>query len=74
MTIRLLSWASIAFFMLSIVLFNGEALVRADASFIDVRTKLEKDRSGKKGDPKDKYFRKAFLSSELTPYLYSIIR
>jgi hypothetical protein len=28
----------------------------ADAEFVDVRTHLVKDRSGKKGDPKDKYF------------------
>ncbi|KIX04552.1 uncharacterized protein Z518_05422 [Rhinocladiella mackenziei CBS 650.93] len=32
------------------------ALVRGDADFLDVRTNLEKDRSGKGGDPKDKYF------------------
>lgn len=31
-------------------------LVRGDADFLDVRTKLDKDRSGKGGDPKDKYF------------------
>ena len=30
--------------------------VDADADFLDVRTKLEKDRSGKGGDSKDKYF------------------
>jgi LicD family len=30
--------------------------VTADADFLDVRTKLEKDRSGKSGDPKEKYF------------------
>ena len=33
-------------------------LARADADFWDVRTSLDKDRSGKGGDPKDKYFRK----------------
>ncbi len=31
-------------------------VVRADAEFLDVRTKLDKDRSGKGGDPKEKYF------------------
>ena len=30
--------------------------VLADAEFLDVRTHLERDRSGKRGDPKDKYF------------------
>jgi hypothetical protein len=41
---------------LSLVSFDHKALVRGDASFIDVRNKLEKDRSGRKGDSKDKYF------------------
>ncbi len=31
-------------------------LARCDADFLDVRTNLDKDRSGKRGDPKDKYF------------------
>jgi hypothetical protein len=31
--------------------------VNADADFIDVRTTLERDRSGTKGDPAGKYFR-----------------
>jgi len=31
-------------------------LTKRDANFWDVRTNLEKDRSGKGGDPKDKYF------------------
>jgi phosphorylcholine metabolism protein LicD len=30
--------------------------VWADADFLDVRTNLDKDRSGKRGDPVDKYF------------------
>lgn len=29
---------------------------RKDADFASVRTRLVKDHSGKKGDPKDKYF------------------
>jgi hypothetical protein len=31
--------------------------VEADADFIDVRTKLEQYRGGKKDDPAEKYFR-----------------
>ena len=38
-------------------------LVRADADFLDVRTHLEKDRSGKGGDPKDKYFHESTFHS-----------
>ena len=62
MTTRHLSWASVAVFLLSIISFHHKALVKGDAAFIDVRTKLEKDHSGKRGDPKDKYFRKIFAS------------
>lgn len=62
MIIRFFSWASIAVVILSLVSFDHKALVRGDARFIDVRNKLEKDRSGRKGDSKDKYFRKAFAS------------
>lgn len=32
------------------------SLVAADADFLDVRTTLKRDRSGRRGDPKDKYF------------------
>ena len=32
------------------------ALEKRDADFMSVRTRLAKDRSGKGGDPKDKYF------------------
>jgi hypothetical protein len=32
---------------------------KRDASFFDVRTKMFKDMSGRKGDPADKYFRKS---------------
>lgn len=40
-----------------LVLFLSRLLgVQADADFLDVRTNLERDRSGKIGDPKDKYF------------------
>ena len=61
MTFRLFSWASIAIFLLSIPSFDHQALVNGAAAFIDVRTNLEKDRSGRKGDPEDKYFRKIFV-------------
>ena len=36
------------------------ALVVADADFESVRTTMTKDFSGKKGDPKQKYFRMYF--------------
>jgi hypothetical protein len=58
MTARRLSWTSIAIFLLSMISFQPKVLVKGDAAFIDVRTKLERDRSGKRGDSKDKYFRK----------------
>jgi hypothetical protein len=58
MTIRPLFWASIAIFLLSLISFDPKVLVEGDARFIDVRTKLDKDYSGRKGDPREKYFRK----------------
>jgi hypothetical protein len=58
MTIRHFSWASIAVVLLLLVSLDSQALVEGDASFIDVRTKLDRDRSGKRGDSTDKYFRK----------------
>jgi hypothetical protein len=48
MLARLLRWLSI---LLIFWTANG------DADFESVRTKMKKDRSGKGGDPKDKYFR-----------------
>jgi hypothetical protein len=62
MVIRPVSWASIAVVLLSLISFQSKALVKGDASFIDVRTTLDEDHSGKKGDPKDKYFRKILAS------------
>lgn len=44
----------LAIFLL--VLGANLTLVTCDADFLDVRTSLTKDRSGKGGDPKDKYF------------------
>jgi hypothetical protein len=38
-------------------------LEKRDAEFLQVRTKLKKDMSGRGGDPADKYFRKSFLFS-----------
>lgn len=35
----------------------------ADADFLDVRTNLDKDRSGKRGDPKNKYFHESTFHS-----------
>jgi hypothetical protein len=35
----------------------------ADADFLDVRTSLDRDRSGKRGDPKDKYFHESTFHS-----------
>jgi hypothetical protein len=61
MTVRSLSWASIAVFLLSLISFDPKVLVEGDATFIDVRTKLDRDHSGRRGDPKDKYFRKLFV-------------
>lgn len=50
MLIRISAWACLAI----LIWFN---CVRADADFLDVRTKLVKSRSGEKEDPADKYFR-----------------
>ncbi|KAK4940920.1 mannosyltransferase [Elasticomyces elasticus] len=41
-------------FLLS--LSHHQIFARGDADFLDVRTNLDRDRSGKRGDPKDKYF------------------
>lgn len=45
-----------ALLLLILPIFQHSVLVQADADFLDVRTNLLKDRSGKGGDPKDKYF------------------
>ena len=58
MTTLPISWASIAVFLLSLTWFDPKVLIEGDARFIDVRTKLDRDYSGRKGDAKDKYFRK----------------
>ncbi len=46
--------------VLSIV--SALAIEKRDADFFSVRTFMHKDMSGKKGDPKQKYFRECSLS------------
>jgi hypothetical protein len=58
MLARLVRWLAIA------ILFLGT--VNGDADFESVRTKMKRDRSGKGGDPQDKYFRM------FTPHSYLI--
>lgn len=48
-----LRWTHPAFHLLIGALL---LLVNGDADFLDVRTRLDRDRSGKGGDPKEKYF------------------
>ncbi|MCJ1376357.1 hypothetical protein MMC20_007599 [Loxospora ochrophaea] len=50
----LLHWLSLA--VLAVTLLTGPPTVRADADFESVRTSLDRDHSGKGGDPKQKYF------------------
>jgi hypothetical protein len=38
------------------------AIEKRDADFFSVRTKMHADKSGKRGDPKGKYFRESLLS------------
>ncbi|TVY14206.1 Protein MNN4 [Lachnellula arida] len=40
-------------------LASAVAIEKRDADFLSVRTKMHKDMSGRRGDPKDKYFRKS---------------
>lgn len=56
----LLRWLSIILLCLTVL---------GDADFESVRTKMRKDRSGKRGDPKDKYFR----MSPPVPYQDAVI-
>jgi hypothetical protein len=54
---------STAWLVLSLLGFAGVGTAlpsdkaRRDADFLEVRTKMTKDMSGRKGDPKEKYFR-----------------
>lgn len=54
-------WLSFA--ILFVGSLNGRPLVKADADFLSVRTRLKKDHSGKGGDPPAKYFRESSLLS-----------
>lgn len=54
----------LAFFLLLLLLLSTIphlTLVNADADFYDVRTNLDHDRSGKKGDPQAKYFHESIF-------------
>ena len=42
------------------------AIEKRDADFLSVRTKMHKDMSGRRGDPKDKYFRKSLSQGRRT--------
>jgi hypothetical protein len=50
-----LSWLFSLPAVLSVV--SALAIEKRDADFFSVRTKMHKDMSGRRGDPKDKYFR-----------------
>ncbi|EHY56269.1 mannosyltransferase [Exophiala dermatitidis] len=56
MTLHAATRLCLAVLLLLLPIYNHRVFVRADADFLDVRTKLDRDRSGKGGDPKDKYF------------------
>ena len=56
MLIQFLHWLSLAVALLCIGLFD-QVGVHGDADFESVRMRLNKDHSGKRGDPKEKYFR-----------------
>lgn len=70
MLLRLSCWLALAFCIINSV--QARALLKRDADFESVRTRLEKDHSGKAGDPVDKYFRE-FLKARHEPGLVSNI-
>jgi hypothetical protein len=49
--------------ILSVV--SAMAIQKRDADFLSVRTKMTKDMSGRRGDPKGKYFREFALRAIL---------
>ena len=53
----LVHWLPLAVFLLGFV-YDG-SVVHADADFESVRVSLKEDRSGKAGDPIEKYFRQS---------------
>lgn len=61
MLVQLSYWLTFAILLAGTFNFNDRRLVKADADFLSVRTRLKQDHSGKGGDPKDKYFRKSGL-------------
>ena len=61
MLIRLLYWLSLAISLVCLGLLET-VVVNADADFESVRVRLTKDHSGKRGDPKEKYFRESLSS------------
>ena len=79
------AWIFIFYWLLALA---GIPSVSADADFVDVRVKLDRDRSGKGGDPKEKYFHestfhphydgrfgdKVLEAQERLPHLTDLIR
>lgn len=55
MLLRLSCWLALALSIITSV--HGTALLKRDADFESVRTRLKKDYSGRRGDPVAKYFR-----------------
>lgn len=53
-------WRCLVSYLTLLSLFASH-LTSADAEFLDVRTKLERDQSGKQGDPQDKYFHESLF-------------
>jgi hypothetical protein len=47
------------------------AIEKRDADFFSVRTSMHQDMSGKRGDPKGKYFRKSRLSRANNHHLHA---
>ncbi|KAJ9605642.1 mannosyltransferase [Cladophialophora chaetospira] len=54
-------WDPLVLFLLISLTSRYTTLVQADADFLDVRTNLDRDRSGKRTDPKDKHFHEALF-------------
>ena len=59
MLFRLLFWTLLVIPLVRLRFHH--LFVDADADFESVRVRLDRDYSGKRGDPKDKYFRKHFF-------------